>query len=108
MGRNFGLVCPDLANLFVILFTTNNDMKKYLFFFALVTGCAGKPDTTGAPTATHPPLGDTLTYQFKASYSSDITSPGNRVYAQKVLQVWKYFETGNIKVHAPTTGMKTG
>ena len=49
---------------------------------------AGAPDTTG---------NDTLKYPYKATYSSDITVPGNPVNAQKVLQVWKMFESGNIK-----------
>jgi len=44
---------------------------------------------------------DTLTYAYKATYSSDITVPGNPVNAQKVLQVWKMFETANIPAMTP-------
>src|ERR1700733_14969046 len=40
---------------------------------------------------------DTLKYPYKATYSSNITVPGNPVNAQKVLQVWKMFETANIQ-----------
>jgi hypothetical protein len=44
---------------------------------------------------------DTLTYAYKATYSSDISVPGNPVNAQKVLQVWKMFETANIEGMKP-------
>ena len=47
------------------------------------------------------PAKDTLNYAYKATYSSDITVPGNREYAQKVLQVWKMFETANIQAMKP-------
>jgi len=78
-------------------------MKNYLLFVAfplLLTGCTAKPDGADSAAATHP-VPDTLTYPYKAIYSSDITTPGNPVYAQKVLQVWKYFETGNIQAMKP-------
>jgi hypothetical protein len=51
------------------------------------------------PSVAHPataPVKDTLSYLFKAGYSSDITVPGNPVHAQKVLQVWKMFETAKV------------
>jgi hypothetical protein len=44
---------------------------------------------------------DTLTYAFKAGYSSDITVPGNPIIAQKVLQVWKMFETNQVDSMKP-------
>jgi len=44
---------------------------------------------------------DTLKYPYKASYSSDITVPGNPVNAQKVLTVWKMFESNNIQGMKP-------
>jgi hypothetical protein len=40
---------------------------------------------------------DTLAYPYTATYSSDITVPGNRILAQKVLQLWKMFETMDIQ-----------
>jgi hypothetical protein len=55
------------------------------------------PTTPATATATT----DTLIYAYKATYSSDITVPGNRAYAQKVLQVWKMFETANIQAMKP-------
>jgi hypothetical protein len=36
---------------------------------------------------------DTLSYLYKATYSSDLTVPSHPEYAQKVLKVWKMFET---------------
>src|ERR1700722_4322934 len=47
------------------------------------------------------PAKDTLNYAYKGTHSSDITVPGNREYAQKVLQVWKMFETANIQAMKP-------
>jgi hypothetical protein len=44
---------------------------------------------------------DTLTYAYKASYSSDFTVPYHPEYAQKVLQVWKMFETAQIDSMKP-------
>ncbi|HEX9514425.1 MAG TPA: nuclear transport factor 2 family protein [Puia sp.] len=44
---------------------------------------------------------DTLTFPFKATYSSDITAPSHPGNAQKVLQVWKMFETNQIQAMAP-------
>jgi hypothetical protein len=65
---------------------------------ALITAC-----NTPAPTTPTTPAAakDTLTYAYKATYSSDITVPGNPEYAQKVLQVWKMFETANIDAMTP-------
>jgi hypothetical protein len=40
---------------------------------------------------------DTLSYPYKATYSSDITVPSHLEYAQMVLKVWKSFETGQIE-----------
>jgi len=51
--------------------------------------------------STNTPAKDTLTYNYKATYSSDISVPGNPVNAQKVLQVWKMFETANIQAMKP-------
>jgi hypothetical protein len=58
-------------------------------------GCTTKPKPWDAPSK------DTLKYAYKATYSSDITVPGNPVNAQKVLQVWKMFETANIAAMKP-------
>ena len=65
---------------------------------ALIAACnTPAPTTPTTPTAAK----DTLTYAYKATYSSDITVPGNPEYAQKVLQVWKMFETANIDAMTP-------
>jgi len=79
--------------------TTNFNIMKKLFLFASLaaslTACHTKTDSVVKLAA------DTLTYAYKATYSSDITVPGNPVNAQKVLQVWKMFETANIQAMKP-------
>jgi hypothetical protein len=73
----------------------------YLLGFGLFfCSCSSNP---GTPVATPQPAAvpDTLSYPFKAIYSSDITVPGNPGYAQKVLQVWKMFETANVAAMKP-------
>lgn len=73
-------------------------MKKIILpalAIALLAACNTKPATTGTPAK------DTLKYAYKATYSSDVTVPGNPVNAQKVLQVWKMFETANIQAMTP-------
>ncbi|HZY38283.1 MAG TPA: nuclear transport factor 2 family protein [Mucilaginibacter sp.] len=67
-------------------------MQKLIFIFLLavaLSACNSKTNSANTK--------DTLKYAYKATYSSDITVPGNPVNAQKVLQVWKMFETGNFK-----------
>jgi len=39
---------------------------------------------------------DTLTYAYRATYSSDVTVPSHTEYGQMVLLVWKLFENKNI------------
>jgi hypothetical protein len=75
-------------------------MKKLFLLLlaaAALSACNTKTDsgTNSAKTK------DTLTYAYKATYSSDITVPSNPVNAQKVLQVWKMFETMNIEAMKP-------
>jgi len=77
-------------------------MQKLICFFAiplLLAACTTKNGPETAATSTPPP--DTLSYAYKAGYSSDITVPGNPVYAQKVLKVWKMFETADIQSMKP-------
>jgi len=50
---------------------------------------------TNADSTTEKPT-DPVSYAFKAAYSSDITVPSHPEYAQKVLAVWKLFETKQI------------
>ncbi len=73
-------------------------MKKLLILTvsaAVLAACNSKTEPAAAPAK------DTLTYAYKAAYSSDITVPGNPVNAQKVLEVWKMFETANIQAMKP-------
>jgi hypothetical protein len=77
-------------------------MKKlwiYLAIAAAVAACQTKTGTT-LP-ADSMPAKDTLNYAYKATYSSDITVPGSPLNAQKVLQVWKMFETIQIQEMKP-------
>jgi hypothetical protein len=74
-------------------------MKKLLLLVSaasVLAACQTKTDQTAAA-----PAIDTLKYTYKATYSSDITVPGNPVNAQKVLQVWKMFETAKIQEMKP-------
>jgi hypothetical protein len=70
-------------------------MKKlsFLLFIAFLSSACHTETKSGAVA----PTKDTLKYEYKATYSSDITVPGNPVNAQKVLQVWKMFETAKIQ-----------
>jgi hypothetical protein len=61
-----------------------------------LSGCSTTPDKTQAPSPK-----DTVTYAFHALYSSDMTVPGDPAVAQKVLQIWKYFETAKIQEMLP-------
>ena len=77
-------------------------MNTYAFSLGLIVLLAScnsglKQET---PAAAVSPV-DTLTYAYKAIYSSDITVPGNPVNAQKVLEVWKMFESAKIKEMKP-------
>jgi hypothetical protein len=75
-------------------------MRKLLFTVTVAVAIAACNTKTNPGAATMPAK-DTLTYAYKATYSSDITVPGNPVNAQKVLQVWKMFETANIPAMKP-------
>ena len=64
----------------------------------LLSACtSGDAKTDGSTKNTGSAPKDTLTYAYHALYSSDITVPGDPVIAQKVLTVWKMFETAQIR-----------
>ena len=74
-------------------------MKKLFLLLlacAAFVGCKDKTDNE-----TNNKTKDTLRYAYKATYSSDVTVPSNPVNAQKVLQVWKMFETMDIQAMKP-------
>lgn len=75
-------------------------MKKVLFLLSVASALAAC-NTKANQVITTAPLKDTFSYVYKAIYSSDITVPGNPVNAQKVLQVWKMFETAQIQEMKP-------
>jgi hypothetical protein len=70
-----------------------------LVIIATLAACNTSPGASTSAAVASP--GDTLHYEYKATYSSDITVPGNPVNAQRVLQVWKMFESGNIQAMKP-------
>jgi len=78
-------------------------MKNSILLICLVavlTSCnSGRG--TDASSVGEVPRKDTLQYAYKATYSSDISVPGNPLNAQKVLQVWKMFETAKIQDMKP-------
>ncbi len=78
-------------------------MNKISILILIVGGlysCNTITNSEAIPTSASPAK-DTLKYEYKATYSSDIAVPGNAVNAQKVLQVWKMFETANIQAMKP-------
>jgi hypothetical protein len=75
-------------------------MKKIILITSIaiaVTACNTKQNSDMVNSVTK----DTLSYEFKATYSSDITVPSNPQNAQKVLQVWKMFETMQVEAMKP-------
>jgi hypothetical protein len=77
-------------------------MIKIIYFLLIVSFLFSCKSATSSETAASTvPAKDTLTYSYKATYSSDITVPGNPANAQKVLLVWKMFETANILAMKP-------
>jgi hypothetical protein len=78
-------------------------MKNYIFILclaAVLASCNSGTSKDGNVVA-EVPRNDTLQYAYKATYSSDISVPGNPLNAQKVLQVWKMFETAKIQEMKP-------
>jgi hypothetical protein len=71
-----------------------------LVVVVMLFSCTSVSTQDAAPAAAVPAK-DTLPYAYKATYSSDITVPGDPVNAQKVLQVWKMFETAKIEDMKP-------
>ena len=72
-------------------------MKKIfcaIIVICLFVSCHSKSDfkTIGNKDSSE----QTYSYPYKATYSSDVTVPGNPKYAEEVLTVWKNFESGRI------------
>jgi hypothetical protein len=76
-------------------------MKRLFLFLLIITALAACKNTKTDSVTNDNKTKDTLTYAYKATYSSDITVPANPINAQKVLQVWKMFETMNIQAMKP-------
>src|SRR5476651_1611840 len=71
----------------------------YLAMAVMTASCTSGTKPEANPVTT--PAKDTLTYAYKATYSSDITVPGNPLIGQKVLKIWKMFETMKIQEMKP-------
>jgi hypothetical protein len=76
-------------------------MKKFFFVAVIAVLLAGCQNGAGEASTANTRSVDTLTYAFKASYSSDVSVPANAENAQKVLRVWKAFEQGQIEAMKP-------
>lgn len=76
-------------------------MNKLFLVIAIAAIQAGCQHGSGEASAVSARAVDTLTYAFKASYSSDVSAPANMGNAQKVLRVWKAFEQGQILAMKP-------
>ena len=73
---------------------------KYLFLLVM-TSISFFECNSGTDSSTASSVRDTLTYAYKATYSSDITVPSHSENAQKVLAVWKMFEKNQIDSMRP-------
>ena len=67
-----------------------------LFFISIVVSCNTNSKEDAANTGNNSGMKDTLTYPFKALYSSDLTVSSHPEYAQRVLTVWKMYENKQI------------
>ncbi|HET6256176.1 MAG TPA: hypothetical protein VFE32_19015 [Puia sp.] len=74
---------------------------RHLIPFLLVLGLLFYACNDSTAKTADPAQKDTLTYAYHALYSSDITVPGDPAIAQKVLVVWKLFETAEIRAMRP-------
>jgi len=72
-------------------------MKKIfwvIIIICLFVSCNSKSDSKA--TENKDGSDQTYSYPYKATYSSDVTVPGNPKYAEEVLTVWKNFESVHI------------
>lgn len=72
-------------------------MRPFVLLFFLAASCNSKNDAV----VDAKPTKDTTTYPYVAQYSSDITVPSHPEIAQKVLTVWKMFESNQIDAMKP-------
>src|SRR6266446_3316389 len=79
-------------------------MKKlfaFIFIASVFVSCNTNSKENAINTGNNSSIRDTLTYPFKALYSSDLTVPSHPDYAQKVLTVWKMYENKQIDAMKP-------
>lgn len=73
----------------------------FIFIVSIFVSCNTNSKENTANTGNNSNTKDTLTYPFKALYSSDLTVPSHPEYAQKVLTVWKMYENKQIDAMKP-------
>src|SRR5258706_11045437 len=73
-------------------------MKILIILIAgsLLLSCNSKNETGTNSTTNKASDSVSYSYPYKATYSSDVVVPSHPEYAQKVLKIWKFFESGNI------------
>src|SRR5450432_1299986 len=77
-------------------------MRK-LFTFVFIISFLVSCDTNSPEKSINagPGIRDTLSYPYKAIYSSDLVVPSHPENAQKVLTVWKMYENNQIDAMKP-------
>jgi len=76
-------------------------MKSIFFATTLLAFACNAKQRSNDATANNNLSEDTFHYAYTALYSSNITAPTNRLNAQKVLTVWKLFESNQIDAMKP-------
>src|SRR5258708_39262811 len=73
-------------------------MKSLIMLIAvcLLFSCNSKNETGTNLTESKKAESVSYSYPYKATYSSEVVVPSHPEYAQNVLKVWKFFETGKI------------
>ncbi len=71
-----------------------NSSLTILCGFMFMISCGSKNNSEAAANADQ--TSDTLTYAYKATYSSDVTVPSKPEIGQMVLNVWRMFENKQI------------
>jgi len=89
------------SDISIPLYNTKTSVMKILIMViaaGLLLSCNSKNEggTNSTPNKTTDSVSISYSYPYKATYSSDVVVPSHPEYAQKVLKVWKFFETGNV------------
>ena len=107
--KNFNSTCnPSPSNeskkhptLTINLKVIMKRISPLLLIVAVFVSCNLNPAANSTGMTNNSGIKDTITYPFKALYSSDLTVPSHPEYAQKVLKVWKLYETKQFDAMKP-------